>query len=519
VNLLINLNPVSEVPLQKQLYDEFRRMILLGELGRGQKVPSTRELARALGVSRTTVTASYDYLLSEGYLEAATGSGTYVSRKLPEELTRPDVSQELLATGTAMVPASESSTPTLHEKLSWYGASLETRDWLSFSDQEPDIQFSFGRPDFEHFPMRQWMQLIGQYARRRSLSVLDYPSRAQGYLPLREALSAYLSRSRALFCDPEQIIVVNGSQQAIDLVCRVLIDRGDLAAIEEPGYLGAQRALSAQGAEIAPIPVDQQGLKVDELKKRSREDARRLKLVYVTPSHQYPTGVVMSLPRRLDLLSWADKYGTYIIEDDYDSEYRYKGRPIPALAGLSHKGSVIYIGTFSKVLMPCLRLGYLVVPHHLITVFSRAKWLADRHSPLLEQQALADFIKNGHLERHVRRMRALYESKRKLVLKTIDRLFGTDAVVRGDNAGINVLVRFNTLIGDSELEGRALAHGVGITSTREEYLTCGRQGEFLLNYGGLTEEQIVRGLSVLCQIVCPDRNAIVVDEPSHQTMT
>lgn len=513
MNLLINLNPVSEVPMQKQLYDEFRRMILSGELSRGQKVPSTRELARALGISRTTVTASYDYLLSEGYLEAATGSGTYVSRKLPEELTRPDVSQELLATGTELIGPSETITRTLHEKLSWYGASLESREWLSFIDQEPEIEFSFGRPDFEHFPMREWMQLIGQYARRRSLSVLDYPSRSQGYLPLREALSTYLGRSRALFCDPEQIIVVNGSQQAIDLVCRVLIDRGDLAAIEEPGYLGAQRALIAQGAEPVPIPVDQQGLKVDELKKRSREDNRRMKMVYVTPSHQYPTGVVMSLPRRLDLLAWADRYGTFIIEDDYDSEYRYKGRPIPALAGLAHKGSVIYIGTFSKVLMPSLRLGYLVVPHHLITVFSRAKWLADRHSPLLEQQALADFIKDGHLERHVRRMRALYETKRKLVLRSIDELFFGTAAVRGDNAGLNVLVRFNTLLSDKELQSRAFARGVGIMSTRQEYLTGGRQGEFLLNYGGLTEEQIVRGLSILADIVCAERNAIVDDRP------
>jgi GntR family transcriptional regulator/MocR family aminotransferase len=281
----------------------------------------------------------------------------------------------------------------------------------------------------------------------------------------------------------------------------VLIDRDDLAAIEEPGYLGAQRALIAQGAEILPLAVDHNGLKVEALKRRAQDESRRVKLVYVTPSHQFPTGVVLSLPRRLDLLSWADSYGAFVIEDDYDSEYRYKGRPIPALAGLDRSGSVIYIGTFSKVLLPALRLGYLVVPPHMVRVFSRAKWIADRHSPLLEQQALADFIRLGHLERHVRRMRALYERKRKLVMETIQELFGARAQVLGDNAGLNVLVRFNTQRTDSELETLARERGVGITSTRHEYLTVARQGEFLLNYGGLKEEQIVRAFRILADVI------------------
>ncbi|HEY9775909.1 MAG TPA: PLP-dependent aminotransferase family protein [Planktothrix sp.] len=505
MDLLINLDQSSPAPMQKQLYEEFRRMILQSELKRGQRVPSTRELARSLGISRTTVTASYDYLLSEGYLESHTGSGTYVSRHLPEEMMRPAVPKELLEEEEP--PGA--SVPFAEPELSWYGESLQQREWLSFAQEDPDIEFSFGRPDFDNFPMREWMQLINQHARKRSLSWLDYPSRAQGYLPLRQALSQYLIRSRGLHCTSEQIIVVNGSQQAIDLVCRVLIDRGDRAAIEEPGYLGAQRALLAQGAQLQPIPVDHNGLKVEELKRHAAVEPRRLKLVYVTPSHQFPTGVVMSLPRRLELLHWADRYGTYIIEDDYDSDYRFKGRPIPALAGLSHRDTVIYIGTFSKVLMPALRIGYLVVPARLIEVFSRAKWLADRHSPLLEQQALADFIRLGHLERHVRRMRSLYEGKRELVLATIKSLFGERARVLGDNAGINVLVRFNTTVPDVEIVERARSQGVGLTSTRQEYLTGGRRGEFLLNYGGLSEEKIARGLSVLASIVCHSDDVIV----------
>jgi len=502
VNLLINLDPLSSVPLQRQLYDSFRRMILSGELSRGQKIPSTRELANELGISRTTVTASYEDLLSEGYLEAATGSGTYVSRQMPDELLRAaEVDLKLDGDSVAAPKQTDKAEIPLSERLSWYGASLEEREWLKFSDVESPVEFSFGRPDFAEFPMRVWMQLHSLHARKRSLSSLDYPSRSQGYLPLREALSAYLSRSRAVHCSAEQIIVVNGSQQAIDLVTRVLIDRDELAAIEEPGYLGAQRALIAQGANVLSIPVDYQGLRVDVLKRRSAETAERIKLVYVTPSHQFPTGVVLSLPRRLELLSWAAKTGTFIIEDDYDSEYRYKGRPVPALAGLDKSNSVIYIGTFSKVLMPALRIGYLVVPPQLVRVFSRAKWLADRHSPLLDQQVLTDFIRQGHLDRHVRKMRALYERKRKLVLKTIGELFGAHAQVLGDNAGINVLVRFTTQLTDSEIEEQCRARGIGLSSTRQEYLVTPQQGEFLLNYGGLSEEQITYALSVLAEIV------------------
>jgi GntR family transcriptional regulator/MocR family aminotransferase len=501
MNLLINLDPASSAPLQQQLYDEFRRLILTGGLTPGQRVPSTRELSKSLGVSRTTVTASYDYLLSEGYLESATGSGTYVSRKLPDELLRASMAEAAVLESQPEIPVDKIGNRKILERLSWYGSSLETRGWMVFSGQESEYEFSFGRPDFDHFPMREWLQLISQHARKKRLSVLDYPGRSQGYLPLREALSEYLGRSRALQASADQIIVVNGSQQAIDLVTRVLIDRGDAAAIEEPGYLGAQRALIAQGAGIVPVPVDHHGLRVEELKRKAAESERPVKLVYVTPSHQFPTGVVLSLPRRLELLSWAARTKTFIVEDDYDSEFRYKGRPIPALAGLDQNGSVIYIGTFSKVLMPSLRLGYLVVPPDMVRVFARAKWVADRHSPLLEQQALTDFIRQGHLERHIRKMRSLYEKKRQLVLETIGELFGSNAQVLGDNAGINVLVRFNTALEDPEIEKRARQRGIGVTSTRHEYLTTARQGEFLLNYGGMTESQLRYALGVLAEIV------------------
>lgn len=484
MDILITLDSQSAVPLHRQLYDEIRRSILSGRLARGQRVPSTRSLAESLGISRATVTLSYETLLSEGYLEALTGSGTYVCRRLPEELLRAN-------TPLKKVKASKpsSSWRTNYKKLSKYGAHLRDKAWLAYGEDEPEIQFSFGRPAYDQFPIREWQQLYNVHLRQFQLSELDCPSKASGYRPLREAIAKYLSRARAVTCDPDQIIIVNGSQQAIDLVTRVMLDRGDSVGIEEPGYIGARKAFEVQGAQLIPLPVDKEGLVV-----RNLLDMPNLKLVYLTPSHQFPTGVVLSLARRLELLNWAHKTGTFVIEDDYDSEYRYKGRPIPALAGLEHHDTVVYIGTFSKVLFPSLRLGYLVVPTPLIDVFSRAKWLADRHTPLLEQQVLTDFINQGHLERHIRRMRNLYEEKRKQVVAALQAAFGNGISILGDNAGINVLVRVESAIPDDEVVARAKALGVGIVSAKNFYVGEGAQGEFLLNYGSLSEAQLQQGI-------------------------
>jgi GntR family transcriptional regulator/MocR family aminotransferase len=366
--------------------------------------------------------------------------------------------------------------PVQGYRLSWYATALRSREWLSFSPDEPEVQLSFGRPAMTEFPMRVWNQLLLHHARKRNLALLDSPANAAGFRPLREQLAAYLSRVRAVSCQPEQVIIVNGSQQGIDLVTRVLIDRGDDVCIEDPGYIGAQKAFEAQGANILPIPVDKQGIVVDRLKQHEREiENFSPQLIYVTPSHQSPTGVVLSVPRRLELISWARRVGAYIVEDDYDSEYRYKGRPIPAL-------------------------GYLVVPLDLAEVFTRAKWLADRHSPLLEQQVLCDFIRMGHMERHVRRMRNLYEQKRKLVIEALKTHFGGSATVLGDAAGINVVVRVPSRLSDDEIVHRAKAAGIGITSTSHCYLGESPRGEFQINYAHLNDEAIDSCISALSKI-------------------
>jgi GntR family transcriptional regulator / MocR family aminotransferase len=483
----ITLDSQSSEPLHRQLYAEIRRSILSGRLARGQKVPSTRALSESLGISRATVTMSYECLLSEGYLEALTGSGTYVCRQLPDELLR-------AKNPTKDKPTTKStSRGTNYKKLSKYGAYLRDKPLFTQYDyDEPEIQFAFGRPAYDQFPMREWQHLYNVHLKRVQLSELDCPSNSQGYEPLRKAIASYLGRARAVSCDPNQIIIVNGSQQAIDLVARVILDRGDSVGIEEPSYIGARKAFEVQGAQLIPLPVDHDGLKVGDLHLQPH-----LKLVYVTPSHQFPTGVVLSLPRRLELLNWAEKTGTFIVEDDYDSEFRYKGRPIPALAGLEHHETVLYIGTFSKVLFPSLRLGYLVVPQPLINVFARAKWLADRHTPLVEQQVLTDFINQGHLERHIRRMRNLYEEKRKHVVSVLRGAFGDRVAILGDNAGINVLIRIQSEIDDEEIVTRARGLGVGVVAAKNFYLGEGNRGEFLLNYGSLSEEQISDGVQRL----------------------
>ncbi len=498
MDLLVTLQSDSNTPLHKQLYDEIRLAILSGRLPSGQKVPSTRTLSKSLGVSRATVTTAFDFLLSEGYLESFVGSGTYVCRELPDDILT--VSDEETETIPTSLPKSFDSQPK--RQLSWYGESLQITDWMDFSEEEPEIQFTFGRPDLEHFPLKQWNQLVNQHSKKRQFFLLDSPANAKGYEPLQQAIAAYLAKSRAFACGPEQIIIVSGSQQAIALVTRVLVDKGDLVGLEDPGYIGAQRLFLAQGAHVIPIPVDTAGARLDELKTKYGTADNKLKLVYLTPSHQYPTGVVLSLSRRLDLLKWAKKTETLIIEDDYDSEFRYKGRPIPALAGLDSGNSVIYMGTFSKILLPSLRIGYIVVPHDLVEVFRRAKWLADRHSPLLEQQVLADFINQGHMERHVRRMKRLYEQKRKVIIRELKKHLGKRVTIFGDNAGIHVLVRIESRLSDAQIVERCWKHGVGVSSTRKLYLSEPQHnGEFMLNYGSLTEEEIEYGIAVLAKVV------------------
>ena len=476
MDLVITLDSDSAVPLYSQLYIELRQAILTGRLRPNQRLPSTRGLANSLAVSRSTVTQSYEQLISEGYLQTKTGAGTFVSAELPDDLLT-----------TQQVTSKEQNACSKIE-LSTYGHNLQSANIPGIKTLDLAINFSYGRPALDRFPLQLWRKLLSRHC-ESNLNLLDYSLEPLGYQPLREAIAHYLSNSRAVKCTPEQIIITNGSQQALDLVTRLLINPGEAIALENPGYLGARNIFQTQGAKLIPIAVDESGLIIDKL-----VIAPKVKFVYVTPSHQFPTGAVLSLPRRLELLKWSQQTGTMIIEDDYDSEYRYSSRPIPALQGLDHNNSVIYIGTFSKVLFPALRIGYLVVPQNLKSIFARAKWLCDRQSPLIEQQVLTDFIDEGHLARHIRKMRNLYDRRRQALVAALNQYFGQKVTILGENAGIHLMVKLETNLSDREIIDRAAQIDVGLTSVGNSYLQGSNQGEFLFGYSELDESQIVEGI-------------------------
>ena len=484
MDLVIYLDRTSTTALYQQLTEKIRTAVLEGRLKPNHKLPSSRSLAKSLTVSRSTVTQSYEQLESEGYLETRKGSGTYVCHRLPDEWLR----------SQPIEPITKKATTNYH--LSNFARNLATINRLSVDEPDCEISFRYGNPATKYFPTKKWHKLIARHS-QNSPELLNYFPRSAGYLPLREQIADYLRRSRAVNCSRDRVIMVNGSQQALDLIARLLLNIGDWIAVEEPGYLGARYCFMGQSAKIQPIAVNSLGLDVEALSKCDRA----LKLVYVTPSHQFPTGVTMPLSQRIALLQWAEKTNTLIIEDDYDSEYRYESQPIPALQGMDRSNSVIYIGTFSKTMFPALRIGYLVVPSNLTAIVSKAKWLCDRFCPILEQYALTDWIREGHFERHIRRMRQLYNSRRQALIAAFKKYLGDRVTILGENAGIHLMVKIETNLSDETIIQKAAVAGIGLISAREYYLQPQNTGEFVFGYAQLEETEIERGISKLSQVL------------------
>lgn len=484
MDLVITLDRASVIPLYQQLTQELRHAVLHKRLKPNQKLPPSRVLAKSLEISRATVTHSYDRLVSEGYFEARCGSGTFVCPQLPDRYLQPESSDR-----------SGADLPEF-KILSRFSRDLLAIDRLEIPEPEAEISLRFGSPAVEHFPIELWRRLLSRHC-DNSAAILNYSADPAGYLPLRAAIADYLGRSRAVRCSAEQVIIVNGSQQALDLITRLTIDPGDWVAIEDPGYLGARQCFQAQGARLQAVRVDREGIDVEALNQYQQS----FKLLYVTPSHQFPTGATLSLSRRLALLQWAQQTGTPILEDDYDSEYRYGERPIPALQGLDRNNTVIYVGTFSKILFPSLRMGYLVVPPAWIPVVSRAKWLCDRHSPTLEQYALTDCITDGHLERHIRRMRHLYDRRRQILANALKSYFGARVTILGENAGIHLMAKIATVLPDEIAIQKAASVGVDLISARDYYLMAPNTGEFIFGYTQLDEVQIERGIQLLVRVL------------------
>jgi GntR family transcriptional regulator/MocR family aminotransferase len=473
----VGLDPGLRVPRYRQLYDTIRDAILAGRLRPGARLPSTRALAQQVRASRNTVLAAFEQLAAEGYLSGRVGAGTTVAATVPETLSR--VRPE---------PAAAGGGPRRRAALSRRGALLlQSRPALPpATGPRP---FRPGLPAFDAFPFELWARLVARRWRRAPRQLLDYGDPA-GYRPLREAIAAYLGEARAVRCEAGQVIVVTGSQQGIDLAARVLLDPGDGVWMEDPGYPGARHALAAAGLRITPVPLDAEGIDV----RAGAARAPAARLVYVTPSHQYPLGVTMSLARRLALLDWADRARAWVLEDDYDSEYRYAGRPLAALQGLDAAGRVIYLGTFSKVLFPALRLGYLVVPPDLVDGFTAARALTDRHSPSVTQAVLADFIADGHFARHIRRTRALYAERQAVLVEAAAAGLAGRLRVPPSEAGMHLVGWLPPGADDRAASAAAAAGGVDAPPLAAFRARGRGPGGLLLGYAGLDAGQIRDGV-------------------------
>jgi GntR family transcriptional regulator / MocR family aminotransferase len=396
----VEIDHDSRVPLYRQVYAHLRADILEGRLPAGARLPSTRTLSRDLRVSRSTVTLAYDQLRAEGYVEGAQGAATRVRSTLPDRATRAASASRTTAPRTAASRAA----PPFAGRVSRRGrAVVEVPVGMAHVVGRAPRAFRSGVPAVDVFPVDTWGRLLARRWRRSTAGLLAYGD-PFGFRPLREAIAHYVAAARGVRCDADQVIVVSGSQQGIDLSARVLLDPGDAVWLEDPGYFGARGALVAAGARLVPVAVDESGLDVTA----GRAAAPDARMVHVTPSRHLPLGMTMSLARRLALLEWAASAGAWVFEDDYDSEFRYASQPLSALQGLDTHGCVVYAGTFSKVMFPAMRLGYLVVPHAALDAFRALRVFTDYHSAYLEQAVMADFMAEGHFERHIRRMRAVY---------------------------------------------------------------------------------------------------------------
>jgi GntR family transcriptional regulator / MocR family aminotransferase len=388
----LSLRPkASGIPSYQWLRDSLRTEILSGMLRPGQRMPGTRELARLYKLSRGTVLSAIEDLKSEGYLHGVSGSGTFISNVLPDQLLQnktPPAQGEL---------HQQSESPRLSE----YAKRIRPIN-LFYNPQS--LAFRTNLPALDLFPTTLWAKVMGRRLRQTSSNQL-LGCEARGYLPLRKVLAQYLRTARGVRCEPEQIVMVSGIQEALDLVARLLLNPGDRVLVEDPGYIVANIAFTAVGAKSISIPIDEKGAAP------SRQDFRNARLMYVTPGHQFPTGVTMPISRRLEILQYAREAKTFILEDDYDSEYRYSGSPIPAMQGIDKENLVIFAGSFNKVLFPSLRMGYIVLPPSLLEPFVLTKAMISRHHSVLDQLAVCDFIEEGHFGRHLRRMRHVYAER------------------------------------------------------------------------------------------------------------
>lgn len=475
----------SSFSSERRIYWKLRSQIECGMLKAGEKLLSTRAMAAELCVSRTTVTAAYEQLAAEGFVVTSAGKAARVASILRVASLSPQSAIDQLEVQT---------------RLSIYGQSVAAIDLYRRESPEARIDFKYGSMTWHHFPLQKWLRLYRDEAVSRQPSL--YYAQPEGEERLRNALRGYLSWTRGIMCSSAQILIVHGSQQGIDLCARLLLDPGDAFVFEEPGYPMARYCFEATGAKALPIPVDTSGILVDELPVHDR-----VRLAYITPSHQFPLGGVLSVARRQALLAWAQESNAWIIEDDYGGEFRYGQHPIEAMRAMDANDRVIYVGSFSKALSPQLRLGYLVLPHALAQAFRHAKLISDRHSTLWDQHVLASFIENGGYERHVRRLRRENERRRDTLLEAVKKYLPGRGEILGMAAGSHGVLQLPELCAKDEfaLQAAALAAGVGVYPLGPLFSpglnTDDRSAGLVLGYADLAVEAIDEGIRLLATVI------------------
>ncbi len=488
MELPLSIDQASVVALHRQVYDAIRSAILHGRLRAGDRLPATRVLAGQLSLSRTTVAEAYDQLQAEGYIQGKHGSGTYVAPDLPEE--------------TLQVTAGdgEQGTPARRPvRLSQWGERIVARDYQALfrppSLDEFRYDFRPHRVAQDLFPWDAWRGTAERALSSDRTRLLLYPPSA-GHPELRELVAAHIRRYRAVTCSTDQIVIVNGIQQGLNLLVHLLLEPGDRVAVEDPGYPTARLAFEARGLTVTQVPVDRDGLMVERL---AGLPAHRL--VHVTPSHQDPTGATLSLARRLALLELAERTECLILEDDYDSEFRYEGRPVESLQGLDRNGLVVYGGTFSKSVLAGLRIGFLVLPPDLVSPFVAAKSLWDSGAPMLEQAILAEFMRSGDFERHIRRMRRLYRDRRNALLTALQTCFGDRVEFGARHGGLNVLIALDLPCSEAELAMMAAGGGIALRPASPYYAVEPARPHFLMGFASLPEEEIAQGVRKLAAML------------------
>jgi GntR family transcriptional regulator/MocR family aminotransferase len=481
-NLLVRIDRDAREALQAQIYAGIRRAILDGVVEPGTRLPSSRVLAVDLGVSRTTTLLALDQLHAEGYLTARRGSGTRVAHELPDDL------RQVRAPGPPPYPR--------HPPLSRRGAALAATPPASRRILGPPRAFRAGTPGLDLFPLRLWSQLAQRRLRSLKPAQLDY-HQAAGLPALREAVADQVRVARGTQCGADQVVIVAGAQRGLDLICHLLLDPGDEAWLEEPGFPGARSALIAAGARIVPVRVDADGLDVEA----GIRNAPGARLACVTPSHQFPLGVPMSLPRRLALLKWASAARAWVVEDDYDSEFRHGTHPIPCLHGLDVDARVVYVGSFSKTLFPALRLGFLIVPPDVRESLLAARRAADVNLPALDQAVLADFIAGGHFDRHLRRMRSVYRERLAALAAAAERFCPGELRLRPVRTGLHVVADLDGVDAEDVFQ-EATQRGVEVTPL-SSYFAAGASADnaLVLGFAAVGPDELRRGMEELAAAI------------------